>query len=234
MSDVPVRPDPNEDLAVAVWAKYRQGPVRRYKGRGVGPAKAKRCVACFPCSVAGEVVPLSHGIVIVLCADHRDVRFIQSRGGRDFLAAFATIFDSVGLTGRRYHEAITRFVDQVRARSTPTPRRRPGSYAWVRLRTAAERVWESGGAYHDGEMVVLRGFLDLQAGVTRPPSPQTIRRWWSQRRWISRRPGEEPLSPPRERVVLIDRRVTRILIPPSDPSLAPDPADHWFRVRRRR
>jgi hypothetical protein len=32
----------------------------------------------------------------------------------------------------------------------------------------------------------------------------------------------------------IDTRITRILLPPSDPSTAPDPADHWFKIRRRR
>jgi hypothetical protein len=226
--------DPNSDLAVAAWAKHRPGPIRRYKGRGAGPAKARRCVACFPCSVAGEVVPLSRGVTIVLCANHRDVRFIQSRGGRDFLAALSTIFDSVGLTSARYHGAVTDLVNQIRARATPTPRRRPGSYAWPRLRAAAERVWEAGGAFHDGEMVILRGYLDQPPGTAQPPSPQTIRRWWSQRRWISRRPGEEPPPPPRQKIVLVDSRVTRILLPPSDPSTAPDPADHWFRIRRRR
>lgn len=226
--------DPNRELAVAVWAKHRRGPVRRYKGAGRGPAKAKRCVACFPSSVAGETVPLSYGVTIVLCADHRDVRFIQSRGGRDFLASIGTIFESIGLTGARYHRAATKFVDQIRYRDTPTPRRRPGSYTWPRLRDAAERVWQDGGAYHDGEMVILRGFLDQPPGLTNPPSPHTIRRWWRERRWISRRPGEEPNATPRTSVALRDGRVTRILIPASDPSTAPDPAEHWFKIRRRR
>jgi hypothetical protein len=146
----------------------------------------------------------------------------------------SSIFESVGLTGARYQRAVTDLVDQVRRRSSPTPRRRPGSYAWPRLRAAAERVWQAGGAYHDGEMVVLRGFVDESTAIVRPPSAHTIRRWWRQRRWICRRPGEEPAGRARERIVLVDRRITRIPIPPSDPDAAPDPAEHWFRTRRRR
>jgi hypothetical protein len=227
--------DPNEELAAAVWARHHRGPIRRYKGRGQGPTKQKRCVACFPHSVAGEEVPLGHGVTIVLCADHRDVRFIQSRGGRDFLAAITTIFESLGLRDAKYARAVTRFVNQIRDRASPTPRRRPGSYAWAELRHAAERVWEAGGSYHDGEAAALIGFVEHRyPTAVKPPSPQTVRRWWQQRRWISRRPGEEPPGPAREQVVLVDSRVTRIPIPSSDPTTAPDPAEHWFKTRRRR
>jgi len=44
----------------------------------------------------------------------------------------------------------------------PTPRRRPGSYAYPQLREAAEKVWAAGGDYIDGEDVVYRGFVDLR------------------------------------------------------------------------
>ena len=133
----PPNPDdetPADDPAIAVWDCYAQGPIRRYKSRGKGPAKKPRCCCCFPKSVAGEEVPIGCGITIVLCLEHRDVRFIQSRGGRDFLAAVATMFDSFGLKGTRYHVALTRFVNKVRDRNVPTPRRRPGSYAYPELR----------------------------------------------------------------------------------------------------
>ena len=234
----PPSPDdetPPDDAAIAVWDCYAQGPIRRYKGRGKGPAKKPRCCCCFPKSVAGEEVPIGCGITIVLCLEHRDVRFIQSRGGRDFLAAVATMFDSFGLKGKRYHVALTRFVNRVRDRSVPTPRRRPGSYAYPELRTAAEKVWADGGDYDDGEQVVFRGFLDLKYPAhIKPPSTQTVRRWWRECRWIVRRPGEEPPPPQRERIVLVDNRVKKIPVKPSDPDDAPDPGDHWFKGPRRR
>lgn len=224
-------PDPNGDLVDVVWCKWVRGPIRRYKGRGKGPMKAKRCVCCFPQSVAGEVVPLRHGITVVLCRDHRDPRFIHSRGGRDFLSAFASLFESIGLVSPRYRDAAASLVEQVLLRARPTPRRRPGSYAWPGARYAAEKVWAGDGDYHAGERAALGICTTLPDGV-RPPHPQTIRRWWRERRWIIRRPGEEPRPEPRRRVELPDRRAIRYL-PPRRPD-DPDPSDHWLMTRRRR
>ena len=237
--------DPNAADAVAVWERWRDGPVRRYKGAGVGPSKARRCVACFPRSVAGIDVPLAHGVTIVLCNPHRDVRFIASRGGRDFLASIPSIFEAVGLRGNRYAKAVQSLADQVGLRTTATPRRRPGSYAWPGLRACAEAAWASGGSYHQGESLVLAAFGNVAAehlSVIRPPSRETVRRWWRQRRWLSRRPGEDG-TPPRTRPEpdtptdgtagqLADRRLTHH--PPADKDPSDNPADHWLRVTRRR
>jgi hypothetical protein len=195
--------DPNEAAAAAVWAHHERGPVRRYKGRGEGPMKASRCIACFPRSVAGQVVPLRYGVEITLCEDHRDPAFVHSRGGRDFFSALTTTFESLGLRGKRYSLAIRAFVDDVLAMGEPTPRHRPGSYAWPDQRRAAEAAWGQGGTYHAGEAVVLAFFVGMPATM-RPPSPHTIRRWWRDRRWLTPRP-----SPPRrQRVELTDRRIT--------------------------
>ena len=68
--------------------------------------KAVRCAACFPRSVAGQMIPLRYGVTIALCEDHRDPAFVHSRGGRDFLAALTTTFESLGLRGARYGKAI--------------------------------------------------------------------------------------------------------------------------------
>jgi hypothetical protein len=195
--------DPNEAIATAVWAQHERGPVRRYKGRSTGPMKAPRCVACFPRSVAGQMVPMRHGVAIALCDDHRDPAFVHSRGGRDFFSALTTTYESLGLHGQRYSRAIRAFVDDVLAMSTPTPRHRPGSYAWPEQRRAAEAAWGAGGTYHDGEAVVLRFFVGVPEWV-RPPSPHTIRRWWRDRRWLTPRPSPSR----RPRVELIDRRTT--------------------------
>jgi hypothetical protein len=176
--------------------------VRRYKGHRSGPSKAVRCVACFPRSVAGQMIPLKYGVVIALCEDHRDPAFVHSRGGRDFLAALSTLFESLGLRGARYRKAAQAFVADVLAMGTPTPRQRPGSYAWPDQRRTAEAVWAKGGSYHDGEAVVLASFTQPGPAI-RPPSSHTIRRWWRDRRWLTPRPAPPPRRPSPN---LIDRR----------------------------
>ena len=165
------------EAGTAGWDAAQRGPVRRYKGHGSGPSKAVRCVACFPRSVAGQMIPLKYGVVIALCEDHRDPAFVHSRGGRDFLAALSTLFESLGLRGARYRKAAQAFVADVLAMGTPTPRHRPGSYAWPDQRRTAEAVWANGGSYHDGEAVVLAFFTQPLPAI-RPPSTHTIRRWW--------------------------------------------------------
>jgi hypothetical protein len=195
--------DPNDAVATAVWADHERGPVRRYKGDGKGPMKAPRCVACFPHSVAGQMIPFRYGVAVALCDDHRDPAFVHSRGGRDFFSALTTTYESLGLRGTRYSNAIRAFVDDVLAMGQPTPRHRPGSYAWPDQRRAAEATWAEGGTYHAGQAVVLASFAALPPSV-KPPSPHTIRRWWRDRRWLTPRPP----PPPRPRAALIDRRVT--------------------------
>jgi hypothetical protein len=179
--------------APAVWQHWRRGPAVIYKGRGKGPAKHPRCIACFPKSVAGQEVPLKRGVRLVLCADHRDVRFLHSRGGRDFLAATSALFRSLGLTGRRYHDALMAFLDEVRDTARPTPRHRPGSYAWPELRRDAERAWRQGASFEDGCRIVYTHEEPITCRL-RLPSLTTVRRWWREKRWMLARPG--PLSEP--------------------------------------
>ena len=195
--------DPNDAAAAAVWAQHERGPVRRYKGHGQGPMKAPRCVACFPRSVAGQMIPFRYGVAVAFCDDHRDPAFVHSRGGRDFFSALTTTYESLGLRGKRFSNAIRAFVDDVLAMGQPTPRHRPGSYAWPDQRRAAEAAWADGGTYHAGEAVVLTSFAALPPSV-KPPSPHTIRRWWRDRRWLTPRPA----PPRRARIELADRRVT--------------------------
>ena len=207
MNDARTRSDAGADTTTAGWDASQRGPVRRYKGHGSGPGKAVRCVACFPRSVAGQMIPLKYGVVIALCEDHRDPAFVHSRGGRDFLAALSTLFESLGLRGARYRKAAQAFVADVLAMGTPTARHRPGSYAWPDQRRTAETVWAKGGSYHDGEAVVLAAFTPPVPAI-RPPSSHTIRRWWRDRRWLTPRPAPPPRRPSPN---LTDRRpITRL------------------------
>jgi len=215
----------------AGWDASQRGPVGRYKGHGKGPMKAVRCAACFPRSVAGQMIPMRYGVTIALCEDHRDPAFVRSRGGRDFLAALTTTFESLGFRGARYGKALRAFVGDVLAMGTPTPRHRPGSYAWPEQRRDAEAVWADGGSYHDGEAVVHAYFAEPVPGM-RAPSGHTIRRWWRDRRWLTPRP-----SPPRRRPApqLIDRRpITRLDRTERHPDLSASGIPRPESPRRRR
>ena len=184
------QPAPPGDGPVAVWSPGPRGPARIYKARDhQGPRKAPKCLACFPRSCAGQRVPLPYGVSLVLCAEHRDPRFIAGRSGRDFLAAIGELFSSLGLTAGRYQRALMAFVTAV-SEPTKAARHRPGSYAWAARRQDAERVWSRGGSFEQG----------LRAAHADPPEPRaragiptsrTVRRWWHDRRW-------QPPLPPAE------------------------------------
>ena len=82
-------------------------------------------------------VPLAHGVSLVLCADHRDPRFIASHSGRDFLAAISALYESLGLTSGRFERALRDFVDRcANLHRHAGTRPRPGSYAWPARRQA--------------------------------------------------------------------------------------------------
>ena len=84
--------------AAAVWPQHERGPARRYEGHGQC-SKAPRCVACFPRSVAGQMIPFRYGVAVALCDDHRDPAFVHSRGSPHF-SALTTTYESLGLRGR--------------------------------------------------------------------------------------------------------------------------------------
>jgi hypothetical protein len=171
------------EAGIPIWSPGPRGPARIYKNRQhQGPKKAPKCVACFPASRAGQVVPLPHGVSLVLCAEHRDPRFVASRSGRDFLAAIGELYTGLGLSAQRYGDALRRFVRQCTTPDKPQ-RHRPGSYAHAERRQDAERVWAAGGSFEQGLAVALAN--PPPAGYRfRLPDPRTVRAWWQQRRWL--------------------------------------------------
>ena len=183
------RTDRERDLALAeagipIWSPGPKGPPRIYKARDhKGPKKAPKCVACFPRSSAGQRVPLPYGVTLTLCREHRDPRFIASQSGRRFLAGVGEVCAGLGITARRYGEALRAFVDQC-TNPRPAPRHRPGSYAWPDQRQAAELVWARGGTFEAGLAAAL-GLPPPPGFAFRLPSVRTVRRWWQERRWLT-------------------------------------------------
>ena len=190
-------PEPGPTLA---WLSDVRGPARVYKGgRQQGGAKGSPCLCCFPARVKGERVELGYGVDISLCAAHRDPRFIATRNGRDFIAAVGALLGSAGIQSRRRQLALTRFVRTAQRQLRPVARSQPGSYAWGGLRTAVEGRWAAGATFREGQALVEQACARAPKGM-RAPTPNTIRRWWRDQRWLDRAPPPQPPEP------LVDRR----------------------------
>ena len=141
---------------------------------------APRCVACFPGSRPGRPVPLGYGVTLVLCKEHRDPRFIVSAPGRELLATIRELYVSLGLTARRYGEALSAFVRACAGPPTPS-RHRPGSYAHPFRRRSAERVWAAGGTFEAGLAAALANGPPDKYHVNLP-ARRTVYRWWLEAR----------------------------------------------------
>jgi hypothetical protein len=64
-------------------------------------------------------------------------------------------------------------------------RPRPGSYAWPELRQAAETAFAAG----QPTGLAIAAFRRIHDnGAAHPPSPRTMRRWHTERRWMARAP----------------------------------------------
>jgi hypothetical protein len=177
------KPETSPTPEIPVWSPGPRGPARIYKNRPPGAHKGHlSCLACFPQNRVGQRVPLTLGCSLVLCADHRQPAFIASESGRRFLAAISTLYTSLGLSSRRFHTALMAFVDRcANPHRHAAERTRPGSYAWPRRRQAAETVWSRGGSWEQGRRAAMRA---PPGEPDRRPSERTVRRWWTDRRWL--------------------------------------------------
>jgi hypothetical protein len=93
------------------------------------------------------------------------------------------------MRGREFGGVLSTFLDDVRATRSPTPRRRPGSYAWPGVRRRAEEVWNAGGSFEDGMRAAYTHVEPITTGFSLP-SLSTVRRW-RQKRWFLARPVRE-------------------------------------------
>jgi hypothetical protein len=152
-----------------------------YKARGV-PVKMPVCAICLD-RTRGRTFErqLTHGVRIWLCEGHHSVAFLRSNTGRDFAVSLLRIWRSHGCLTRSRSRALEAHINAVRALGKGVSRRRPGSYAWPRLRREAEESFARG----EGVMATIarlraRHLLD-HATV---PSVRTMRRWFAQGRWL--------------------------------------------------
>ena len=165
-----------------------------YKGERLGKRP--------PCAICGgrgtgdrELLYLTHGVTVWLCAGHRDLGFLTSRVGRDLAVSLGHVWDAARCMTKHRSAALVRHMQNVAA--APRARQRPGSYAWPELRREAEARFARG----ERPARVIADLRDRHAkDAARPPSPRAMRRWFGDGRWLAapadEPPGSDPPGPP--------------------------------------
>lgn len=148
-----------------------------YKARWIG-----KLPMCAICAGEGEGPRsehfLTHGVSVWLCEGHRSAAFQCRRAGRDFVASLEAVWRAAGMMTRRRSAALTAHL--ARVRKGDQTRRRPGSYAWAQLRCEAEHRF---GAGESPAGVIAEMLARPTTGAT-GPSYRTLRRWFSDARWL--------------------------------------------------
>jgi hypothetical protein len=152
-----------------------------YKCRGV-PVKSPICAICLDRTRGRtQVRELTHGVKLSLCDGHHSVAFLRSNAGRDFAVTLMRVWCAQGCFTRARSRALDAHLRAVRALGTRITRRRPGSYAWPRLRREAEDCFARG----DGILATIARLRDQHArDHAKVPSIRTMRRWFTQCRWL--------------------------------------------------
>jgi hypothetical protein len=155
--------------------------VSLYKARGM-PTKSPVCAICVD-RTRGRThrVEFGYGVAVWLCEVHASTEFMTRRSGRDLVATLQQLWRAHGCLTAARSKALQAHLAALRGRST---RPLPGSYAWPTVRRRAEHAFAGG----QPSQTVITHILGAAYGDATAPSLRTIRRWRSQRRWLSRPP----------------------------------------------
>ena len=201
------------------WVLSRDVQLRLDCSVSIGPASATPDQAppptppCVVCGRAGSRpwAPhhLTHGVTVWLCATHRSDGFLRRRGGRDFAERLGAAWAAAGATGARRAAALRA---HVRRQQRPAPTRvRPGSYSWPRLRAEAERRFAAG---EPPRRVIAELRRRHARGVATAPSVRTMRRWFTDARWLLTSGPATPAVRRRRTKKSVRRRPAAPLLPP--------------------
>jgi hypothetical protein len=157
-----------------------------YKARGI-PVKSPVCAICLD-RTRGRTLErqLTHGVTIWLCEGHHSTEFLRRNAGRDFVVSMSRIWRANGCLSRARERALQAHLRAVGETGRRAPRRRPGSYAWPRLRSEAEAAFARGDPPSGTIARLRRRHADDHAHV---PSIRTMQRWFRQGRWMRRAPA---------------------------------------------
>jgi hypothetical protein len=152
-----------------------------YKAPGL-PIKLPICAICLDRTRGkAHVRQLGFGVRIWLCALHHSVEFMRSNAGLDFAVTLARIWDAQGCLTRSRTKALDAHLASMTEVAKTERRARPGSYAWPRLRYEAERAFAVGESVLATITALRERHGQDHATV---PSIRTMRRWFSQGRWL--------------------------------------------------
>lgn len=140
-----------------------------------------------PCAICGRagrgqrtLRHLTHGVSIWLCEAHRSDAFLRRRSGDEFVERLAAVWTASGVLTDRRRQALDAHLRRIQAISVE--RARPGSYSWPVLRREAERRFAAGDKPAD---VIAELRTTYRDGPAMVPSIRTMRRWFTQARWLS-------------------------------------------------
>jgi hypothetical protein len=164
-----------------------------YKARGV-PLKSPVCAICVD-RTRGKTRErhLTHGVTVWLCEPHHSTAFLRKNAGRDFTVTLQRTWRAQGCLTRARNHALNAHLRALRAAHAAHTRPRPGSYAWPRLRREAEAAFARGD--HILTTITRLRHRHAHSDAT-APSIRTMRRWFSQGRWL-RLPVPAPVLPAR-------------------------------------
>ncbi len=139
---------------------------------------------CAICAGTGQdprrLVHLTHGVAVWLCDTHAAERFMREDGGTVFADRLACMWIATGALTVLRAAALRTHVHQTR--SAGVARDRPGSYSWPVLRREAEQRFAKG---HDPRQVIQELRERHADCPAMAPSPRTMRRWYTQARWLA-------------------------------------------------
>ena len=125
---------------------------------------------------------LGYGVSVHLCEGHASPEFQTQRSGRDFVLTLQRLWQAHGCLSVARSNALRRHLSACSGAQT---RPRPGSYSWPELRETAEAAFAIG----TPAATVITTLRHIHAdGPAHPPSPRTMRRWHTERRWLARAP----------------------------------------------
>ena len=156
-----------------------------YKNRNAN-RKQHVCAICLD-RTRGKTqkVEYGYGVAIHLCPGHASPEFQRQRGGRHLVLTLSRLRSANGCLTTARNRALTAHITRLR---THPAKPLPGSYAWPKLRTRAEAAFATG-THHTTATARLTHLPDSFA---ERPSPHTIRRWHTERRWVSARTRAGP------------------------------------------
>jgi hypothetical protein len=126
---------------------------------------------------------MTHGVSVWLCPPHRNPTFLRRRCGRIFTQRLEAIWRANGIATSRRSAALE---THRRRMARPAPRTLPGSYSWPQLRGQAEERFAAGEPPRDVIKDLRERCADAPATA---PSVRTMRRWFTQGRWLATEPG---------------------------------------------